>query len=422
MAEFFSNATIITPEGAVEGAFLRSENGIITEVAKGVPEPGPEDILHDCSGGFLLPGFVDLHCHGGNGCEFTGGVYDAEAEEFVTSEKVRREAPLRISSAHLQHGTTTQLLATCAAPAKQIEAVCRDYRKALEEGGIPSHIEGIYLEGTFLKEQAFAGAQDAGNFLQPSLDVFNRLNDASCGAIRVVTLAPEWGAGVPSFVRGLVERGVIPASGHTAARFAQMQQALEAGVCLATHFSNGPMFTTFKPPGGAMEAMIQDENVVLEVICDGYHINPHYVMDFINGRHDRTALITDAMAPVGREDIKSFVVGGKRGVLSDDGGVLRLAGTEFTLFGSILTMDRAVANLAGWLTDNLPGIYSGPPQHEPPGWAEALVEVSRMASGIPARLLGLRDRGAIAEGLNADLVLMDGELKVRQVFVGGQKV
>jgi N-acetylglucosamine-6-phosphate deacetylase len=203
-----------------------------------------------------------------------------------------------------------------------------------------------------------------------------------------------------------------------------MKACIDAGVTLAVHFSNGPCSTSFKPPGMVHEALLDDPRVTIELIADGYHVNPRYLLSFLAAKSFRAALVTDAMLPVDAPDISRFTDCGLTGEKSPDGGVLRLQGSRDSLFGSLLTMDRAVANLARWLTEGVRGTYQNAPVVDPPPDLEgALVIASRLASGIPAEVLGLRgELGAIETGLAGDLVLLDADLAVRGVWCAGRRV
>ena len=417
-----SNVTIITPDKVISDGRVEIDGDRIKAVGKGKGKAVAGETVVDGKDGFLVPGFIDTHCHGAAGYDLTSGLYDPQVEGFKFDDKIRDEAPVAISRVHAAHGTTTLLLGTLAAPIENIKAALAGLARHL--GVIPKggRLEGANCEGTFLKEQAFAGAQSDRFFKTPDVKLFDELNDSANGSIKVVTITPEYGEPALKLIKYLSGKGVVPAIGHSAARYKDTMAAIDAGVRLATHFSNGPIFTTFKPPGGAMEAVMERPEVVLELICDGYHVNPRYVMDFLSARKLEAALITDAMPTVGAPDIKSFVIGDKRGVLSEDGGVLRVAGTEFTLFGSVLTMDRAVANVTRWLMANQPGVYTGPMFKEAPDMQTALSYAVKMATVVPAKVLGLDDRGRIEKGKLADLVLMDKELAVTKVFVGGREI
>ncbi len=418
-----TGATVITPEVSIAGGAVGVTGGKISFV--GVPAGAPAAAERiELEDGYLVPGFVDLHCHGAGGYDATFGRYDPKTRAFSSTKENLAAAAREISAVHLAHGTTTMCLATCAASERDLLAALAAVGGAVEAGGLPARVLGINLEGTYLRSAAFAGAQNPENFRTPSPADFDRLNAAAHGKLRIVNVAPEHGPAAVELVRHMTAGGVVAAAGHTGANFAEMQECIDAGVTLAVHFSNGPSATSFKPPGMAMEAMLGDRRVVLELIADGHHINPRYLLSFLAAKDFRGALITDAMAPLGLGGVTSFSFGGKTGELAADGGVLRLAGSATTLFGSVLTMDRAVANLVTWLVDGVPGMYQNAPViPDEPMKEEALVPASRLASGHPAEVLGLRDKlGAIEMHLLADLVWLDEDLAARRVWLEGREV
>lgn len=417
------NATVITPEVAIVGGAVGVAGGKIGYVgpADGAP---PAAAQVDAGGGFLLPGFVDLHCHGGGGFDSAGGRYDAAARKFVNTDDDLRAGVRKILAAHAAHGTTTLALATCATPESDLLRALAAIGEAAAAQNLPARLVGVNLEGCYIKLKEFAGAQNPELFRHPSAEDFDKLNAAAGGRIRIVNVAPEHGYPAADLVRHAVGRGAVAASGHSGATFAEMKACIDAGVTLAVHFSNGPLATSFKPPGMALEAVLGDPRVMVELIADGYHINPPYLLSFLAAKRFKAALITDAMAPTGAPEIKRFTLSGKTGELSADGGVLRLQGSATILFGSVLTMDRAVANVTGWLADGLHGMYQNAPAIDPPpSREEALVLASRMASGHPAQVLGLRDElGAIEVNLAADLVLLDEKLAAKRVWRAGREI
>jgi N-acetylglucosamine-6-phosphate deacetylase len=416
------NATVICPEVAMSGVSVAVAAGRFSYVGPNTGAPaGP---VFDAQEGFLLPGFVDLHCHGGGGYDSTNGRYDRQKNDFDGSPAAMREGVRRIAGVHLGHGTTTMALATCAASEERLGAALAAIGEASASGALPLRLLGVNLEGTYLKDKAFAGAQNPAFFRRPEAADFDRLNAAAGGRICIANVTADWGDLATGLVKHLIRRGVVAACGHSGGSFAQMKACIEAGTTLAVHFSNGPSSTSFKPPGKVNEALLSDPGVTLELIADGCHIDPGYLLSFARAKSFRIALITDAMLPVGAADIPRFTFCGLVGERSADGGVLRLAGSEETLFGSLLTMDRAVANVVNWLTEGVPGLYQNAPVIDPPpGVEEALVVASRMASGCPAEVMGLRrEFGAIEPGLAADLVLLGEDLSVKKVWVGGREV
>ena len=285
---------------------------------------------------------------------------------------------------------------------------------------------GSHVEGTFLKDPAFAGAQAPQNFREPAEDLFEELSSAARGTIRVVNVVPEYGERTVALIRHIADRHPLVAvgAGHTGCTRAQAEAAIEAGLRLCIHFSNGPMSTTYKPPGAYTEAVLESDRVTAELILDGHHVNPRYVMSFIAAKEFGCIGITDAMMTVGAPGIREFEMFGKLAQVDPSGEVIRLAGSDSLLFGSCLTMDRGLRNLTGWLEQNLPGIYH--PRGILPGPAtreEALCMAVPMFTRKPARVLRVDgEMGSLEKGMLADMVHMDAELNVTRVIVGGRTV
>jgi len=416
-------ATVITPELALNGSAIALSGGRISFVGAGAEAP-PAEVTVDAEGCFLLPGFIDLHCHGAGGYDATSGKYDRHARCFVSDEAALREGMPVIARTHLEHGTTTIALATCAAEEEVLLRSLSAIGELASSGSAPSRVLGVNVEGCYLKDPAFAGAQNPEFFRRPDPADFDRLSAAAGGRISIVNVTADWGYLATDMITHLVGCGVVAACGHSGGDWAQMKACIDAGTTLAVHFSNGPCSTSYKPPGKVMEALLDDPRVTLELIADGYHINPRYLLSFLAAKDFRAALVTDAMLPVGAEDISRFTDCGMTGEKSPDGGVMRLKGSEDTLFGSLLTMDRAVANVTNWLAEGLRGTCQNAPVIDPPPTREeALVIASRLASGYPAEVMGIRsETGAIEAGLAADLVLLDGGLNTRRVWFGGREV
>jgi len=415
--------TVITPEVAIAGGAVAVTGGKIgyVGVAAGAPTAAAVVELAD---GYLLPGFVDLHCHGGGGFDITVGRYRSETRSFSGAAEDFRAGARAIPRAHLAHGTTALLLSTFAAEEQVLLQALAAAGQAVGDPEAGARVLGVNLEGNYLKTPEFAGAQNPEFFRQPSTADFDKLNAAALGQIKLVNVAAEYGYAAVDLVRHLIRCNVVASCGHTAADYAEMTAAIDAGVTLAVHFSNGPSATSFKPPGMAHEALLTDPRVTLELIADGYHVNPRYLLSFLAAKGFRAALVSDAMAPTGAPEITRFTLAGKTGELSPDGGVLRLAGSAVTLFGSVLTMDRAVANVVNWLVEGLPGMYQNAPViAPPPSREEALVVASRLASGCPAEVLGLSGEfGAIDLHLAADLVYLDESLVARRVWRAGKEI
>ena len=367
---------VVTPGGVLDAGWLAVRDGRILAIGDGAPPDGP---TMDVSGCHLVPGFVDIHCHGGGGEAFTS----------ADPARVRKGA-----AAHRRHGTTTLLASLVSRPVEELVDQIAALAELVQEG----LISGIHLEGPFLSA-ARCGAHDPAILRPPERSAVQKLVDAGSGAVRMVTLAPELEGAVDA-VRLLVDQGVLAAIGHTDGTEAQIRPAVEAGATVATHLFNGMRPLHHREPG-PIGALLDDERVTVELICDLVHLAPTTVR--LAARHagrGRTVLITDAIAAAGVGD-GVYDVGGLEVRVVD--GVPTLAGGA-ALAGSTLTMDAAFRNAvhACGLT---------------------ISEAVHAASTRPAALLGLSDvTGELRAGLAADLVVLDAELRPREVMSKGEWV
>ncbi len=365
-----AGARVVTPDGVLDPGWVAIDGGRIVDIGSG-PAAG-----EDVGGGWLLPGFIDLHTHGGGGFDVTkSGAAMAGAVGF-----------------HLQHGTTRLLVSLMAAP---VDALCEQlgWVNALVADG---RVIGAHLEGPFLAP-ARSGAQNRAHLLDPDPLVLSKLLDAAQGNLRIMTVAPEL-PGALDLIAELVAAGVVAAVGHTDASYEQASAAFGSGATLATHLFNamGPM--SHREPGAAVAAL--DAGAVVELINDGVHVHDAMTRLVLNLRPSRVALVTDAVSAAGAGD-GCFTLGDREVVVHD--GEARLSGSS-ALAGSTLTMDEAVRRLI---------VDVGLP-----------VEVAAAAAATtPARLLGLADRcGAIVAGLAADLVHLDDDYVLTRVMSRGSWV
>ncbi|MGO1053972.1 N-acetylglucosamine-6-phosphate deacetylase [Crossiella sp. CA198] len=371
---------VVTPGGVLDDGWVRVEGGLITEVGAGSAngQRTTEEVV-DVTGQWVVPGFVDIHCHGGGG------------ESFSNPDQQR---VLKAASAHRRHGTTTMLgsLVSGSIPdmSRQIAALAE-----LTQDGL---LAGVHLEGPFLSA-ARCGAHDPAILRPPAKADVQTLLDAGRGTVRMVTLAPELDNGVEA-VRQLVDQEVIAAIGHTDGTEAQVRPAVDAGASVATHLFNGMRPLHHREPG-PIGALLDDERVTVELICDLVHLHPTAIR--LAARHAglaRTVLITDAIAAAGVGD-GVYDVGGLEVTVTD--GVPTLAGGG-SLAGSTLTMDAAFRNLV--LECGL-----------------GVTDAATACSTRPAALLGLtKVTGSISAGLAADLVVLDAGLRPTRVLHRGEWV
>jgi N-acetylglucosamine-6-phosphate deacetylase len=383
---------IVTPEGVLNPGWIRLAGDLIGAVGAGDPRGQLAGLAAvDLRGQWVLPGFVDMHVHGGGGASFTEG----------TAEQARQAAEF-----HRRHGSTSLVASLVTASVATLEARAAMLADLADEG----IIAGIHLEGPFLAP-ARRGAQDPRHLIAPDVAVFERLHAAARGHLRVITLAPEL-PGAAAVIQAAVRSGVTAAIGHTDATADVTAAAIDAGASHATHLFNGMRPPHHREPGAAGALLDRDE-VSCEVIADGAHL--HDIMIRLTARAagpGRLVLITDAMAAAGMPD-GSYRLGSMS--VNVTGGVARLAGDRpaddpgpagdatppGAIAGSTATMASVVAHA---LAAGLP-----------------VPEVAAAASTAPARVLGLGHRtGALGPGLAADLVICDDEFRLRAVMRQGQ--
>lgn len=359
------NGRIVTPAGVVDGSITVAE-GLIISVGAGT---GGTD--------WIVPGFVDIHAHGGGGHSFTLG--DAAA--------VRAGAAF-----HLGHGTTTLLASLVSSPFTLTRGATAAYAPLVREGVIA----GIHVEGPYLSP-ARCGAQNPAFLRDPSLGEISTLIKIGGGAVRMMTIAPER-AGALDAIALLASAGVVAAIGHTDATWAETLAGVEAGATVGTHVFNGMRPPHHREPGPVF-GLLAAESVICEFVADGSHLHDG-TLSFAAGVTGpaRAALITDAMAAAGMADGR-YELGGQAVIVA--GGVARLE-RDGAIAGSTLTMDVALRHAVG------AGI--------------GLVDACRMASTTPARAIGLTDRGALEPGLRADLVVLSPDLTVKRVMRAGEWV
>jgi N-acetylglucosamine-6-phosphate deacetylase len=337
-------------------------------------QPAGRTRFVDATAEWIVPGFVDIHVHGGGGGTFTTG----------DPGQARAAAAF-----HTAHGTTTMLASLVTAPEAALAAATSAYLPLVDEGVIA----GLHYEGPYLSA-ARCGAQNPAHVRDPDLDELGRLLDL--GGVRMVTLAPEL-PGALDAVALLRERGVVAAVGHTDATYEQTLAAVEAGVSVATHLANAMRPVHHRDPGPVV-ALLNSPSVICEQIADGVHLHDG-MLDLVIAAAgpDRVALVTDAIAAAGMND-GEYDLGGLAVTVAD--GVARL-NPDGTIAGSTLTMDAALR----W------AVHSG--------WE--IPDAVAMTSTTPARALGLdHERGRLEAGMRADIVLLDGELRVVSVLLAGE--
>ena len=359
---------ILTPHGWLNGT-LHHAQGRITRLQGEAIEASA---VTDSDLPRLLPGFIDLHVHGGGGHDTMAG----------------GDAVAAIARSHARHGTTALLATTMTAPSSEIEAALRALAPHVaQRPASGSRVLGVHLEGPFINPSRL-GAQPDCTMVASLAQV---LAWHALAPIRLVTLAPE----VPGHMRlvgTLVAQGLRVQIGHSAGSYEDGVAALAAGACGFTHLFNAMSGFHHREPGMAGAALAHA--VRAEIIPDLLHVHPGAIraaLRAIPGLY----CVSDATAATGMPD-GAYRLG--RHIVHKCLGGVRLA--DGTLAGSTLTMDQALRNLVGL---GLP-----------------LAEASRRTSTLAAEHLGLNDRGRLETGAWADVVVLDGDLQVCGVVVEGE--
>jgi N-acetylglucosamine-6-phosphate deacetylase len=366
-------AQVVTPARILAPGWLLLEGDRIADVGQGPPPRSPDLDLGEA---VVVPGFVDLHVHGGGGASFDAGTADAAAV---------------VADAHLAHGTTSMAASLVTDTPDRMTAAVRELGLLVQDG----RLAGIHLEGPWLSPRR-SGAHQPGSLAHPDPAAVDGLLAAGDGAVRMVTLAPELPGGVDA-VRRLDDAGVLAAVGHTDATYDETREALDAGARLGTHLFNAMRPLHHRDPGPV--GALLDSPVDVELIADGVHLHPAVLRTVFAAKPRRCILVTDAMAAAGAPD-GDYRLGPMAIEVRD--GVARLAspGGDGAIAGSTLTMDAAVRFCVR--TAGLP-----------------LLDVVHAASTAPARAWGLADVGAIEPGRRADLVVLDEELHLVRVMRAG---
>ncbi|MFP5346320.1 MAG: N-acetylglucosamine-6-phosphate deacetylase [Actinomycetes bacterium] len=364
-------ASVVLPDDVLSPGWVETSGALVAALGSGSP-PRLPDI--DVSSATVVPGFVDVHVHGGGGGSFQGGDHEQVA---------------RAVAFHRAHGTTTTLASLVTAPPADLLRSVRALADLVDDG----LLAGIHLEGPWLSEKR-AGAHERAQLRDPDPAEVDAFLEAGRGAVRMVTLAPERAGGLEA-VRRLAGAGVVVAVGHTEATYDRTRAAVEAGARMATHLFNamGPLH--HRTPGPTL-ALIEDARVTLELIADGTHVHPALVRHVVaSAGPDRVAFVTDAMSAAGMPD------------------------GDYTLGSLAVTVAEAVARLTegGAIAGSTSTMDSLFRSALPFGLAAAV----RLTSTTPARALAL-DAGDLRPGGPADLVVLDGSFEVGGVLAKGKWV
>jgi N-acetylglucosamine-6-phosphate deacetylase len=360
---------IVTPDGVVNGTLV-----VDGDRFDGVIERDGEPT------GWVLPGFVDVHCHGGGGFSLANG----------DPHSARAAAAF-----HASRGTTSVVASLVSSPHGFLLDATKSLSPLVAEGVLAGiHFEGPYISAAKCGAHALEVLRDPDIGELTELIEAGRLEDGS-GAVKMVTIAPEL-EGALEAIEFLDRQGVVPSIGHTAASYEETLAGIDAGAQAATHLFNAMRSFTHRDPG-PIPALMNDERIFSEVIADPVHLHPGTMrFAFDLSLPAWTLLVSDAMDAAGLAD-GHYVLGRHEVAVKD--GTATVAGTD-VIAGSTITLLDAVRNAVRLAGQSVPA-------------------ASQMASATPAELLGLRDVGAIEPGKYADAVVLDDELNLVSVMRRG---
>ncbi len=383
----FAARRLLTPTENIEEPLLLVDEGHVLELSSRSGREIPAGVsLCDFGDGTIVPGYIDLHIHGSAGFD----VMDDDPRALAA-----------IGHLLARHGVTsyfpTTVTASLDVTLRAIERLAnlietcepRPRQSASADRAVPI---GIHLEGPFISP-ARCGVHPPEYLLAPTLKVFEQLWQAARGRIRMITIAPELD-GAPEVIAEAAQRGVCVSLGHSDADFAATERGIEAGARHATHTFNAMRPLDHRSPG-ILGSVLTDPRVSADIIADGIHLDPVIVKLFAEAKGlEQTVLISDATSATGMPDgiyrLGSFEVEVRDGRCTVNG----------KLAGSVLTLDRAVRNLAQFAEWTLPQAIAA-------------------ASLNPARAARIKNKGVLAIGADADFVVLSPEGEVLQTFIAG---
>jgi N-acetylglucosamine-6-phosphate deacetylase len=384
MKTIFRATRLYSPVEEIDNALLIVEDGRIVEVARGAEREIPSGASFvDLGDATLVPGYFDIHIHGGAGIDLMRAASSdlPHLGKFLAS-----------------HGVTGYFPTTVAAPLDSTYAALERLAGAIEAAekgnGDSARPLGIHLEGPFLSHKR-RGVHPPENLLAPTIQLFDRLWQAARGHVRMMTIAPEI-PGAMEVIAEAAKRNVCVSIGHSDAEMPAAQDAVDAGARHATHTFNAMRPLDHRDPG-ILGEVLTDDRLSADVIADGIHLSPAVVQVFLQAKgRERSVLITDAISATGMPD-GHYQLGPIEVEVKDSkctsGG---------SLAGSVLTMDRAVRNVTKFSR-----------------WT--LKDAIRAATLNPARAVGMaKDRGLLAPGMRADFVVLNSAGEVLKTVIGGR--
>ena len=379
---------LITPLRIIENGEVCFENGRITYAGAERSDEGAYETT-DYGGLYISPGFTDIHVHGGGGHDFM----DCTVDAFLGAARL-----------HASHGTATLLPTALTCPDEELFELFDVFEKARAAENDGAAMPGLHLEGPYFAVSQ-KGAQDEKYIVAPKKEHYMKILEKSRGSILRWSIAPELD-GAFELGRLLFQNGILPSIGHSDAVFETAQEAFENGFTHLTHFYSGMSGlvrkNSYRFPG-LIESGYMEPGFSVEVIADGRHL-PFSMLSLVYKAKGpaMTALVTDAMRGAGQTEGRTILGSLKNGyeVFIED-GVAKLPDRS-AFAGSIATADRLVRNM-----------YCN---------VCPLCDAVRMMTLTPARIVGLKSKGALAEGFDADITVFDEDINVYATYSMGRKI
>lgn len=373
MSKVYTNARIFTGEGEIDKGYIRFSEKVIGVGKMEHYEKQTDDEETDFNGHFIVPGFIDVHSHGGYGSDNM----DADAEKISD-----------MTYKMLEEGITTYFPTTMTQSDEKIEAALKAINEAAKMNPM---IQGIHVEGPFISKD-FKGAQPEEFIRVAQLDTLKKWQEISGERIRLITYAPETGD-VKAFEKYCGENDIVLSAGHSGATYEQLKESEATHV---THLFNGQLGLHHREIGVSGFGLLEDK-VSVEMIVDGFHISKEMVKLAYRAKGaSGIQLITDAMRAKGSPEGESEL-GGQKVTVKDKQARL----DNGSLAGSVLTFIDAFKNMMA---------FTGC----------SMLEAVKMSSFNQAKEFKLTSKGELNPSFDADMVVLDKDLMIKQTVLGGK--
>jgi N-acetylglucosamine-6-phosphate deacetylase len=378
---------VLTPNGICNDGVLAIQGESISYAgdASGLPadlKQAAAEVINQPDG-YIIPGFIDIHVHGGNG------------EDFMDATK---DVLDKITSFHSSQGTTAMLATTMTAPKAAIDHVLQEVNDYQSQDMPYTRLVGVHLEGPFISPK-WPGAQNPEHIVHANIDWLEEWVSTYPDLVRQVTLAPER-EGALEAISWLNNHGIVAALGHTDATYEEVEAAVEAGLSHGVHTFNAMTGLHHRKPG-VVGAMLSDDRLSCEIIADGIHVHPAAIRILARMKQDgNLILITDAMSATGMAD-GEYTLGDLPVVVEN--GIATLKSNRDSLAGSTLTMIKGFQLLVREV-----GL--------------SIEQASRVGSLNPATKIGIADlTGSLEVGKLADVLVISSDLELQGVWIQGQR-